>query len=78
MHKYHVLCTGIPQKGGGGGTNNATPPRTPTMSGFEIPTGPSIAENKLTYRVHKWKTNGRYATPKPSTEALHMITRKGG
>ena len=43
------------RKGGEGGTNNPTPPRTPTMSGFKIPTGPSIAENKLTYRVHKWK-----------------------
>ena len=27
----------------------------PHMSVLEIPTGPPISENKLTYRVHKWK-----------------------
>ena len=31
------------------------PTQTPTMPTFEIPTGSSMSENKLTYHVHKWK-----------------------
>ena len=70
------LCTGVPWKGGKGGTNNpTTPPRTPTMSGFDIPTGPSITENKLTYHVHKWKACRAEA---PERGSITHDLEKGG
>jgi hypothetical protein len=39
-------------EGAGGGTDKHTiPPKPLTMATFEIPTGPAISENNLTYHV---------------------------
>ena len=45
------------------------------MSGFDIPTGPSITENKLTYRVHKQKA---HCTEAPERGSITHDLEKGG
>ena len=45
------------------------------MSGFDIPTGPSITENKLTYRVHKQKACRAEA---PERGSITHDLEKGG
>ena len=66
----------MPWKGRGeGGDKQSKPSRTLTMPAFEIPTGPTITENKLTYSVHNWKaccTNG------PKHESFAYDQEKGG
>ena len=60
----------------GGGINKFTNPlKPPTMSTFEILTGPSISENKLTYRVHSRKAPG---TDAPKRGSITYNREKGG
>ena len=51
----HSVYRGALEGEGEGGDKQSIPPRTLTMPAFEIPTGPTIAENKLTYSVHNQK-----------------------
>ena len=45
------------------------------MSVLEIPTGPPISENKLTYRIHKWKAQ---RTDAPEHRSITYDHEKGG
>ena len=61
--------------GGGGGDKQSIPPQTLTMPTFEIPTGPTIGENKLAYSVHNRKAR-RAEVPERGSFAYDR--QKGG
>ena len=59
--------------GGGGQTVHTTP--NPHHACLQIPTGPTIAENKLTYSVHNWKA---CRADGPECESFAYDQEKGG